>query len=195
MPKSSSSSDSATSKPVTTEINIFPFKTYGSLIKRELKWFESQSSQRINSILPLYKLAKKLAKDYEISEPEALTIVQNLGEDENKSYAFRYLEDLNEIQKNKYSESDFDGDIATMFIISRIPSSKLALISESLYEYYEIEFDAGKGWTSEYTEALPMSVIDDIVKFVSDERAGISSSSSSSSSSSEGSDDVVTLGK
>ena len=189
MPKSSSSSDSATGKPVTTAINIFPFKTYGSLIKRELKWFESQSSQRINSILPLYKLAKKLAKDYDISEPEALTIVQNLGEDENKSYAFRYLEDLNEIQKNKYSESDFDGDIATMFIVSRIPSSKLALISESLYEYYEIEFDASKGWTSEYTEALPMSVIDDIVKFVSDERVGISSPSS------EGSDDVVTLGK
>lgn len=189
MPKSSSIAISATGKPSVTTIDIFPFKTYGSLIKRELKWFEDESSQRINSILPLYKLAKKIAKDDDISEPEALTIVQNLGEEENKSYAFRYLEDLNEIQKNKYSESDFDGDIATMFIVSRIPSSKLALISEDLYEYYEIEFDAGKGWTSEYTEALPMSVIDDIVRFVSDERAGISRGNS------EGSDEVVTLGK
>ena len=76
-----------------------------------------------------------------------------------------------------------------MFIVSRIPSSKLALISEDLYEHYGIEFDAGKGWIPEYTEALPMSVIDSIVKFVSDERAGISEGNS------EGSDEVVTLGK
>lgn len=195
MPKSPSATPisatpiSATGKPGLAKIDIFPFKTYGSLIKRELKWFEDESSQRINSILPLYKLAKKIAKNDNISEPEALAIVQNLGEAENQHYAFTYLEDLNEIQKNKYSESDFDGDIATMFIVSRIPSSKLALISEDLYEYYEIEFDAAKGWTSKDTEALPMSVINDIVKFVSDERAGISRSSS------EGSDTEVTLGK
>lgn len=189
MTKTSSTSISATGKPVTTTIDVFNFKTYGSLIKRELKWFENESRKRINSILPLYKLAKKIAKADDISEPEALAIVQNLAEAENQHYAFTYLEDLNEIQNNKYSESDFDGDIATMFIISRIPSSKLALISEDLFECYAIEYDANKGWMPEYTEALPMSVINDIVRFVSDERSGISASDS------KGSDEEVTLGK
>lgn len=187
--KSKSAPISATGTPSITTIDVFPFKTYGSLIKRELKWFENESKQRINSILPLYKLAKKIAKDYEISEQEALELVNNLGAQENQHYAFEYLEDLKEIQQHKYSESDFDGDIATMFIISRIPSAKLALISEALYEYYEIEYDANKGWTSEYTEALPMSVIDEIVMFVSDERTGMSKIDSN------GSDEIVTLGK
>lgn len=181
---------SATGQPTTTQIGIFPLKTYGSLIKRELKWFEDQANDRINSILPLYKLAKKIALADGISDDVALSIVQNLGEPENQHYAFTYLEDLSEIQRQKISESDFNSDIVTMFLQSRIPSSKLTLITQDLFDYYDIEINPDKGWQSEYTEHLPMSVIDDIVEFVLVEKDRLNPKGTT-----EVSDEVVTLGK
>ena len=181
---------SATGQPTLTQIGIFPIKTYGSLIKRELKWFESQANDRINSILPLYKLAKKIAVDDGISEDVALAIVQNLGDEDNKHYAFKYLEDLTEIQRQKVSESDFNSEIVTMFLQSRIPASKLTLISQDLFDYYDIEVNPDKGWTSKDTENLPMSVIDNIVEFVLVEKDRLTPKGKG-----EVSDEIVTLGK
>lgn len=180
---------SATGRPSITEIGKLPFKTYGSLIKREVKWFEDQANNKINSLLPLYRLAKKIAVDDNISDTEALTIVRNLGDEAYQDYAFRYLEDLGEIQKNKYSDSDFDGDIVTMVIQSRIPKVTLVSLSEMLFEHYDIQLDVDKGWLPDYTENLPMSVIDDIVRFVSDEKNRVSTDEDL------GSDTEVTLGK
>lgn len=179
---------SATGKPTITKLGIFPFKTYGSLTKRELKWFEDQANQRINSVLPLYKLAKKIAVDENIKDDEALLIVQNLGIEENKKYAFTYLEDLSVIQKNTYSESDFKADIVTMFIKSRITTPKLLGILQDLVEYYDIEFDPEIGWVDYYTESLTETLIDEINEFVLLEKSHLTSSDSTS-------DTEVTLGK
>lgn len=179
---------SATGKPTITEIGIFPFKTYGSLIKRELKWFEDQSNQRIKSILPLYKLAKKIAVDDQVTEDEALVIVQSLEDPKYVKYTFKYLEDLGEIQKNNYSKSDFNADICTMFIQSRIPSSKLVSITQDLFDYYDIQFDPEIGWTEFYTESLPEDLIDEITEFVMLEKSKLTSDDSKA-------DTEVTLGK
>lgn len=178
---------SATGKPTITAIGIFPFKTYGSLIKRELKWFEDQASKRINAVLPLYKLAKKISEDEAISENDALAIVNDLGNPENSRYSFKYVEFLGEIQKQNYSESDFKADIVTMFIQSRIASSQLFSIYQDLFDYYGIEFDSEVGWVEFYTECLPETVIDEINDFVLAEKSRLSPSTKS--------DTEVTLGK
>ena len=94
---------SATGLPECVEIGIFKLKSYGSLLKRELSWFESQSNQRIKSILPVFELAKKIAADRKIEEEEALSIVQHLDEPENKGLLMSYTSEIADIQKNAYS--------------------------------------------------------------------------------------------
>ena len=179
---------SATGQPESVEIGIFKLKSYGSLLKRELSWFESQSNQRIKSILPVFELAKKIAVDRSITEEEALNIVQHLDEPENKGLLMMYTFEIAEIQKNAYSESDFNGDICTMVIQSRVAKKLLSESHESLIENYDIEIGVDGVWTSQHTEALPISLIDEICGFILRERNGEKPESSSEES-------VPTLGE
>lgn len=195
MPSKAQSKVSATGKPTITDIGIFPFKTYGSLIKRELQWFEDESNSRINSMLPIYNLAKLIAKDYEITDGEALDIVENLGEAENKEYAFKYMNELAEIQSKKYSSSNFDADVATMAICSRLKASSLSSISQDLFDYYDIEIDVEKGWQDKNTSDLPMQTIEDIVEFVMSERKRMTPEPEKTEPTEPVEDVPVTLGK
>ena len=161
---------SATGLPEIVEISLFKFKSYGSLLKRELSWFEDQSNQRIKSILPVFELAKKIAVDKKIDESEALSIVQHLDEPENQGLLMSYTSEIANIQKNAYSESDFNADITTMVIQSRVAKKVLFEVGQSLIDNYDIELTE-EGWKSENTEHLPMSVIDSICEFILRERS------------------------
>ena len=163
---------SATGQPESVEIGIFKLKSYGSLLKRELSWFESQSNQRIKSILPVFELAKKIAVDRSITEEEALSIVQHLDEPENKGLLMMYTFEIADIQNNAYSESSFNADITTMVIQSRVSKKSLSESHESLIEIYDIEVGVDAVWTSQHTEALPISLIDEICGFILRERNG-----------------------
>ena len=179
---------SATGQPESVEIGIFKLKSYGSLLKRELSWFESQSNQRIKSILPVFELAKKIAVDRTITEEEALSIVQHLDEPENKGLLMSYTNEIADIQKNAYSESSFNGDICTMVLGSRVTKKSLSESHESLMENYDIEVGVDGVWKPEYTEALPVSLIESICDFILRERNGEKPESSSEES-------VPTLGE
>ena len=179
---------SATGLPESVDIGIFKLKSYGSLLKRELSWFESQSNQRIKSILPVFELAKKIAADRKIEEEEALSIVQHLDEPENKGLLMSYTSEIADIQKNAYSESDFNGDITTMVIQSRVSKKSLSESHESLIERYDIEIGVDGIWKPEYTEQLPMVLIESICEFILRERNGEKPSDNSD-------EEVPTLGK
>jgi len=179
---------SATGQPESVEIGIFKLKSYGSLLKRELSWFESQSNQRIKSILPVFELAKKIAADRKIEEEEALDIVQHLDEPENKGLLMSYTSEIADIQKNAYSENAFNGDITTMVIQSRVSKKSLSESHESLIERYDIEIGVDGVWTSQHTEALPVSLIESICEFILRERNGEKLESTTEES-------VPTLGK
>lgn len=161
---------SATGKPNIVEIAVFKLKSYGSLLKRELSWFEEVATNRINAVLPLYKLAKKISQDKNISEDEALIIVKNLDDSQYENILYAYSEDLAAIKSNTYSETDFNADIATMFLQSRVSTSVLSEVAEQLFEDYGVEYNPELGWTTEDTENLPMGVIEEICQFVMDEK-------------------------
>ena len=181
-----SKSISATGLPGIVDIGIFKFKTYGSLLKKELSWFEDQSNQRIKSILPVFELAKRIAVDKGIEESEALSIVQHLDEPENQGLLMSYTSEIADIQKNAYSESDFNADITTMVIQSRVSKTVLTEVGQSLIDNYDIELTE-ECWKAEYTEQLPMSFIDSVCEFILKERVGDKAENSS--------EDVPTLGK
>ena len=178
---------SATGLPEIVDVGLFKFKSYGSLLKKELSWFEDQSNQRIKSILPVFELAKKIAVDKKIEESEALSIVQHLDKPENQGLLMSYTSEIADIQKNAYSESSFNADIATMAINSRMSKKALSESHETLVENYDIDIPVDGLWQSEYTENLPVSLIDSICEFILKERVGDKTESNSA--------EIPTLGK
>lgn len=178
---------SATGKPTITIIGSFQLKTYGSLLKRELTWFETQANNRIKSVLPIYELAKKLATDKDISEEEALYIVKNLSDSANENVLFSYSEDIAAIQASTYSDSTFNADICTMVINSRCSATSLESIAEDLFDYYGVEYNPSDGWTTEDTDNLPTKLIEDICVFTLAEKDRNTTASTPG--------EVVTLGK
>jgi hypothetical protein len=180
---------SATGKPFEVLIESFKFKAFGSLLKRELLWFENKANERINAVLPLYELAKKISIDKDISEETALAIVKSLDDPQYENILFAYSSDLAKIQQNTYSETEFNSDIATMMIGSRVSVAALNDKAEELYSYYGISYNPETGWTADDTDGLPMGVIEEICEFALKEKDRLTVNSGVVS------DEVVTLGK
>ena len=163
----------ATGLSNVTLIGSFKLNTYCSLLKREYSWFEEQKNKRILSILPVFELAKKIAAKQQISDADALEIVQKLDEVQHQALLMSFTEEIADIQSKAYSESDFNADVVSMILESRLAKKVREDVYASIKEEFDIDINPEKGWLPEYTEQLPMTLIEEICAFVASEKSGL----------------------
>ncbi len=152
------------------EVGGIPFRKFGSLLQEEAEWFENQSDSQLAPLKKLLEVAKEIAVNEGISDPEAFAIVQNLNEGSNQFFAAKYAEKLETVKQSGYTPSKFNRDAAVMMINSRVPVSFLKENSGAFADSFGIEFDETYQFTSDLARKLPTKLIDDICKFASNER-------------------------
>lgn len=152
------------------EIHGIPFKKFYSLLQHETEWFESRSDSRIKSIRDILDLARDIATNEGINEDEALEIVQDLENPDNKSILMKYAERLDNIKAHSYTETHFKRDVALMVINSRVPKKFLKENSETFSDVYGVEFDENYQFTIDLIKLFPASMINEICEFCTNEK-------------------------
>jgi hypothetical protein len=150
----------------------FEFKKLGSLKQFEIEWFDTESNNRLKSLLPIYELAAKVAKEFDIEDEIALALVQGVGDqDLYQQFLLKYSADLLNVKTQSYTETIFQRNVCTMIIKSRVSKKFLADNFEELNDCFDLDIDpSSPEWKDEYTGYLPLRTINEIIEFVTGER-------------------------
>ena len=156
------------------KVNVsgFELRKFGSLRQGELEWFDNQSKKRLSSLVPIYKLAATIASDMVIEEEVALGLIQGIGDNElYQKILLGYSTELFAAKEQTYSETDFQRDVCTMMLQSRLSKSYLRDNAAAINEFLEIDIDAvNPQWTTEFTANLPLTLVAEIIEFTTNER-------------------------
>jgi hypothetical protein len=141
------------------EIGPFRLAVYGELTPGEAKELaELTRSQSMGSFKSL-KLARKLAKDRNISTKAAIALLGNLDDDANEDILYDYAGDLAEAQENQITEEAADILYATAAIKYR---GEIAI---------EGTWTPVRDWTEADTNAIPsFALVKEIATFLRTER-------------------------
>ena len=174
------------------DVSGFQFRKFGSLRQGEIEWFDNQSNKRLESLIPIYKLAEIISKDLEIADDVALGLIQGVGDNDlYQKVLLRYSTELLNVKKQSYTETDFQRDVCTMMLVSRVSKSFLRDNAESINEFFEIEIDvANPVWKTEFTNSLPLTLVAEIIEFTTNERTEWVTDKTK-----EDEEEVVSLGK
>jgi hypothetical protein len=159
--------------PETVVIGGFPFTKEYTLLVGESEWFESQSDKSLGSIKDLLTLAKAISENEAISEDEALGLIQDLDNEENKNILIKYSDNLAALKANSYTQENFKRDLAAMMLNSRVDRDFLIEHAEAINKRFKITLDTYEPvFTESMIRRFPVKLVDEIAEFTAMERLG-----------------------
>jgi hypothetical protein len=159
------------SQPEIVDIAGFKLTKYGSLKRKEEKWFTARDKFAMTGMVDILKISQEIAADNEIDPSLAYQIVSAYGSEVGSELLVPYASRLAPlIDLLDYQEST-PAEAVTMILQSRLSSVWLTENKSHLDIAFGIKVAEGiTHWQSEYTEELPREVRDKIFEFVNNER-------------------------
>lgn len=143
------------------EIGPFRFPVYHDLVPGEAKGIEEIGRKQSKSTFRSLKLAKRIAKDKEITTKEAIELLGNSAED-NQELLYDYANELEELQRDSVGAVEQQIALVTLFMQYRgeakLPRQK--------------DWQKLSDWTENDTEAIPSRLMEQIFELVTWERDG-----------------------
>ncbi len=144
------------------EIAPFRFPVYHDLVPGEAKGIEEMTREQSKSTFKSIKIAQRIAKAKGISTKEAVELLSNIGDGENEEAVFEFAEELEELN------SDVAGNVDT----------RIAFVTLFMQYRAEAQINGKKkwerlsDWTTEDTESMPSSIMNEIFQLILWERDG-----------------------
>lgn len=144
------------------KIGPFRFPVYNDMTPGEVKAINAIEKTLSQSRLDSMELARKIAKENNMSNKEALDILANASDPNNEDIIYSYLPELTKI--NEAAEDDIDTLVkyCTVLMIHR---GEVKLPNET-------EYQQTRDWTEEDTERVHRSVLQKMRQFIFWERDG-----------------------
>ena len=142
------------------EIGPFRFPVYHDLVPGEAKGIEEIGRKQSKSTFRSLKLAKRIAKDKEITTKEAIELLANTAD--NQELLYDYANELEELQRDSVGAVEQQIAFVTLFMQYRgeakLPRQK--------------DWQKLSDWTANDTEAIPGRLMEQIFELVTWERDG-----------------------
>ena len=144
------------------EIGPFRFPIFKYLVPGEMEEIERISKQQSSATVAQMRLAKKIAKDRNITSKAAIELLTNITDAENEDLLYDYMEDLEEFRKTDSSATKTQIDYVTLIMRFRgqikLPGSD--------------EWNETRDWQREDTIRVPPDLLQQIFDFIIWERDG-----------------------
>jgi hypothetical protein len=147
----------------------FTLLKYGSLKRKESKWFVDRDKEIMRGLVKILQIAQELALANEISGEDAYAIVSAYGGSNGSEMLLPYADRLAPLIELLGQQDATPSATVTMMLQSRLPNQWLADNKGKLQDAYGITIE-GNHWDASYTEDLPEETIDLLWEFVNNER-------------------------
>lgn len=155
--------------PQQTLIVGFTLTKFGSLKRKESKWFTDRDRQVMQGLVDILRIAQEMALANDIDPAEAYQIVSSYGSSAGSDLLVPYADRLAPLVSLLGLQESTPAAAVTMMLQSRLGASWLAENKGKLLDAYGIVIDGDK-WQETYTEDLPEETIDLLWDFINNER-------------------------
>jgi hypothetical protein len=164
--------NSSFSQPEIVEIAGFKLTKYGSLKRKEEKWFAARDKVAMTGMVDILKISQEIAATNEIDPMMAYQIVSAYGSEVGSELLVPYASRLEPLVDLLDYQESTPAEAVTMILQSRLNSAWLIENRPHLDVAFGIKIAEGiTHWQSEYTEELPRAIRDELFDFINGERS------------------------
>jgi hypothetical protein len=148
----------------------FTFLKYGSLRRKELKWFTERDQKVLEGLTDVVEIASEIAVTHSLSDAQAYNIAAGFGAEAGSEYLVPHAARLKPLIGLLSHQHSTEADAVTMLLQSRLPTPWLRDNALELRTAYGIEVGEVTHWQPEFTEELPEEAIDALWEFIQNEK-------------------------
>ncbi len=155
---------------ILTTIVGFEFLKYGSLRRKEFKWFTERDQKVLEGLTDVVEIAAEIAVTHNLSDAQAYNIAAGFGAEVGSEYLVPHAARLKPLLGLLSHQHSTEADAVTMFLQSRLSSKWLQDKALELRTAYGIEVGTATHWQPEFTEELPEESINALWEFIQNEK-------------------------
>jgi hypothetical protein len=148
----------------------FEFLKYGSLRRKELKWFTERDQKVLEGLTDVVEIAAEIAVTHNLSDAQAYNIAAGFGAEMGSEYLVPHAARLKPLLGLLSHQHSTEADAVTMILQSRLSAKWLQDKALELRTAYGIEVGTATHWQPEFTEELPEESIDALWQFIQNEK-------------------------
>jgi hypothetical protein len=156
--------------PEAVEIAGFKITKFGSLKRKESKWFVDRDRYVMNGMVLVLQIAQEIAATEGIDPAVAYQIVSGYGSENGSELLVPYADRLEPLLDLLNYQERTPADAVTMILQSRTNPAWLKENALELRNSFGIEYNDSPHWLPNFTDELPEATIDQLWEFIQGER-------------------------
>jgi hypothetical protein len=156
--------------PELVTIAGFQLLKLGSLKRKEMAFINKHRKEIVRGYMEVNRIALEISEKYEITEAEALSIVNNFGLDGGNEALLEYTDRLIPLVELLTTQDAQPGQAVSMLLRSRLSPDWLKDNAENLLSAFGIKVEETGIWRDEFIDELTEQAIDSLYKFLIQEQ-------------------------